>query len=90
MEKDLNKEIPCYALKLKTKEAYGKKEELKKLYESTFCSGVKVEHFRIYLIYRSEEMRDAALAMAREIFKWAKIDSRICWVREKYLDPKGR
>lgn len=90
MEKDLNKEIPCYALKLKTKEAYGKKEELKKLYESTFCSGVKVEHFRIYLIYRSEEMRDAALAMAREIFEWAKIDRRICWVREKYLDPKGR
>ena len=90
MEKKQNKEIPCYSLKLKTKEAYGKKEELKKLYESTFCSGVKIEHFRIYMIYRSEGMRDIALKKAQEIFKWTKAGSRICWVQEKYLDPKGR
>ena len=90
MEKDLNKEIPCHALKLKAREVYKKKEEVKTLYEETFCSGIKIEHYRIYLIYRSEEMRDIALESAREKFKWAKIESRICWVREKYLDPKGR
>lgn len=90
MEKELNKEIPCYTLKLKTKEAYNRKEEVKSLYEATFCSGVKVERFRIYMIYRLEEMRDIALEKAKKIFKWAKADSRICWVREKYLDPRGR
>ena len=90
MEKKQNKEIPCYSLKLKTKEAYGKKEELKKLYESTFCSGVKVEHRRTYMFYRSDAMRDLALEKAQEIFKYVKSEKRIAYIPSEYLDPKGR
>ena len=62
------KEIPCYAVKLRTKEAWEKKEKLLKLYNKTFCSGIKNTHRIQYLFYRSEEMRDIALKEAKELF----------------------
>ena len=84
------KEIPCYAVKLRTKEAWDKKEKVLKLYNKTFCSGIRSTHRIQYLFYRSEEMRDIALKEAKELFDYAKPEKRIAWICEKYLDPKGR